>query len=104
MISSFKDKVRRFWTWFTGLHWLAIGGLSYWAMLAMQLLVSCLDCSSLDVAAPDQGFFPRYIGGFYPLADGLTMLVSRGLARESSPFPRYFNHPEVVVLDLKPRI
>ena len=56
------------------------------------------------VAAPDQGFFPRYIGGFYPLADGVTMLVSRGLARESSPFPRYFNHPEVVVLDLKPRI
>ncbi len=53
------------------------------------------------VAAPDQGFFPRYVEGFYPITDKLTMLVSRGLARESSPFPRFFNHPEIIMLDLK---
>lgn len=55
------------------------------------------------VAAPNQGFFPRYVDGFYPITDKLTMLVSRGLARESSPFPRFFNHPEIKVLDLKPK-
>ena len=51
--------------------------------------------------APNQGFLAEYISGAYALSDGSTMVVSRGLARESTPAPRFFNHPEVVIIDLK---
>ncbi|MBQ2957464.1 MAG: metallophosphoesterase [Clostridia bacterium] len=49
--------------------------------------------------APNQGLFPDYTGGFYEL-DGTAMIVSRGLARESTPVPRIFNRPELVIIDL----
>lgn len=49
--------------------------------------------------APDQGFFPKYAGGRYDF-DDTTMIVSRGLARETTRIPRLFNHPELVVIDL----
>ena len=51
--------------------------------------------------APNQGFFPEYISGAYKLKNGSTMVVSRGLARESTPLPRFFNHPEIVVIDIE---
>lgn len=51
--------------------------------------------------APNQGFFPRYAGGQYDF-DNATMIVSRGLAKESTKFPRLYNPPEVVVIDLQP--
>ena len=51
--------------------------------------------------APNQGFFPPYAGGQYDFAD-TTLIVSRGLARESTRVPRIFNRPEVVVIDLTP--
>ena len=44
--------------------------------------------------------FPRMAGGAYALKNGTTMVVSRGLARESTPLPRFFNHPEVVILKI----
>ena len=50
--------------------------------------------------APDQGLFPDYAGGRYAYADG-TMIVSRGLARESTPVPRIFNRPELVIVEVK---
>lgn len=50
--------------------------------------------------APNQGFFAKYVSGIYTLSNGSVMAVSRGLARESTPFPRFFNHPEIVVLDI----
>ena len=50
--------------------------------------------------APNQGMFPKYISGPYTLKNGSVMVVSRGLARESTPAPRYFNHPEIVVIDI----
>ena len=50
--------------------------------------------------APHQGLFPEYAGGRYDYAGG-TMIVSRGLARESTPIPRIFNRPEVVIVDVK---
>lgn len=53
------------------------------------------------VFAPDQGYIAEYVSGTYELSNGSTMVVSRGLARESTPAPRYFNHPEIVVIDLK---
>ena len=49
---------------------------------------------------PNQGLFPKYAGGRYDYAGG-TMIVSRGLARESTPVPRIFNRPELVVVDIK---
>ena len=50
--------------------------------------------------APDQGLFPSYAGGWYE-DSGTTMIVSRGLARESTCVPRIFNRPELVVVDIK---
>jgi predicted MPP superfamily phosphohydrolase len=52
--------------------------------------------------APNQGVFPRHAGGLY-VRDGVTMIVSRGLARESTPLvPRVFNPPELVLVELVP--
>lgn len=48
---------------------------------------------------PDQGLFPEYAGGRYD-TDGTTMIVSRGLARETTQVPRIFNRPEVVIVDV----
>ena len=53
------------------------------------------------VFAPDEGWFPKYAGGQYRFADG-QMIVSRGLARESTRVPRIFNRPELVIVDLLP--
>lgn len=52
------------------------------------------------VFAPDEGFFPKYAGGFYHFDNGGEMIVSRGLARESTRIPRLFNRPELVIVDL----
>ena len=54
--------------------------------------------------APDQGWFPAYTGGAYPVEGGGTLIVSRGLARESTRVPRFYNRPEVVVVDLAPAV
>ena len=51
--------------------------------------------------APNQGFFPKYAGGLYR-ENGRTMIVSRGLAKQSTRIPRIFNPPELVVIDLVP--
>ena len=51
--------------------------------------------------APNQGLFARYVNGAYRLSNGGILYVSRGLARESTPGPRFFNHPELVVLDCR---
>ncbi len=49
--------------------------------------------------APNQGLFPKYAGGRYEKND-MTMIVSRGLAKESTKFPRFCNPPELVIIDL----
>lgn len=49
--------------------------------------------------APNQGWFPRYTSGLYPVGEG-QLLVSRGLAQ--SDVPRIFNRPELVVLHVAP--
>lgn len=51
--------------------------------------------------APDQGLFPPYAGGRYE-REGTVMIVSRGLARESTRVPRFYNRPELVMIELKP--
>ncbi len=50
--------------------------------------------------APNQGFFPPFAGGKYD-RDGTVLIVSRGLARESTRIPRFYNPPELVMIDLK---
>ena len=52
--------------------------------------------------APDQGWFPAYAGGEYRLEDGGVMIVGRGLSKESTRVPRFFDRPEVVVVELAP--
>ena len=49
--------------------------------------------------APNQGLFPRYGGGRYEIGD-TTMIISRGLARESTWVPRLYNPPELVIVEL----
>lgn len=49
----------------------------------------------------ERHIFPRRAGGAYSLGNNSTLVVSRGLARESAPLPRFFNHPELVVVNLK---
>ncbi len=49
--------------------------------------------------APDEGFFPKYAGGRYDLGER-TLIVSRGLARESTRIPRLYNQPELVFINL----
>lgn len=52
------------------------------------------------VLAPNQGLFPEYAGGLYQ-SGVMTMIVSRGLARESTPVPRLYNRPELVIIDIE---
>lgn len=49
--------------------------------------------------APDQGWFPKYAGGLY-IKENTTMIVSRGLAKESTRIPRFYNRPEVVIINI----
>ena len=52
------------------------------------------------IYVPNQGLFPQYAGGRYDYDTG-TLSVSRGLARESTPIPRVFNRPELVIVKVK---
>ena len=45
-------------------------------------------------------FFPRYSDGVYALSEKTRLVVSRGLARESTPLPRFFNHPEIMMVEV----
>ena len=56
---------------------------------------------NIGVHAPDQGSFPKFVNGRYELSNGADMIVSRGLCRERMPYPRFFNHPEVVIIDIE---
>ena len=49
--------------------------------------------------APDEGLFPKYSGGRYDMG-GTVLIVSRGLARESTRVPRLYNPPELVIVEI----
>ena len=53
------------------------------------------------VVAPEQGCFPSLVDGRYPMPNGADLIVSRGLCRERQPYPRFFNHPELVVIEVE---
>ncbi len=50
--------------------------------------------------APHQGLFPKYAGGEY-VENRTTMIVSRGLARETVKVPRIYNRPELVIVTIE---
>ncbi|MDR1588599.1 MAG: DUF1294 domain-containing protein [Oscillospiraceae bacterium] len=52
------------------------------------------------LSAPNQGCFPKYTNGEYFFGN-TELIVSRGLARESTQVPRLFNRPEVVIITLE---
>lgn len=57
--------------------------------------------TQMGVHAPDQGLlFPKFVAGTYKLSDNMLMIVSRGLTRSRQPYPRFFNHPEVVIVEI----
>lgn len=51
--------------------------------------------------APNQGLFPKYTSGIHSLNSRTSLLVSRGLAKESTRVPRFFNRPEIVSVTLR---
>lgn len=53
------------------------------------------------VYVPGQGLFPTYTGGQYE-QNSAVMIISRGLARESTAIPRINNNPELVIIGLLP--
>lgn len=59
-----------------------------------------LRASGEGLIAPGEGLFPHYSGGLYELGDSCTMIVSRGLARESHPMFRVNNAPEAVAITI----
>lgn len=48
---------------------------------------------------PDQGFLPKYTSGVRQIGES-TVVISRGLG-DSEPYPRIFNQPELVVIDVE---
>ncbi len=73
---------------------LILAGHTHGGQMRIPLLVNGL-------FAPDQGWFPKYAGGLYQF-DDTQMIISRGLARESTRMPRIFNRPELVIVHLRP--
>lgn len=52
--------------------------------------------------SPNQGLFPKYTSGIHHLTSQTSLIISRGLAKESTRVPRFFNKPEIVSLTLGP--
>lgn len=61
-----------------------------------------IPCLINGAYAPNQGVFPKYAGGMYMRGD-TCMIVGRGLARESTRIPRFYNRPELVIIDIIPQ-
>jgi len=70
---------------------LVLSGHAHGGQIAIPFLINGL-------YAPNQGFFPKYAGGLY-IVDNVKMIVSRGLAYNTR-LPRFYNRPEIVVIDL----
>ncbi len=51
--------------------------------------------------APDQGILPKYTEGIYTV-NGTSHIISRGVGNQFRLFPRYFNLPEITVVDILP--
>ena len=79
-------------TYLEGNYDIAVSGHAHGGQWRFPYLINGL-------LAPDEGFFPKYAGGRYDMGDR-TLIVSRGLARESTRIPRLYNQPELVFINL----
>lgn len=78
----------------TGAFDLVVSGHAHGGQVRIPLLMNGL-------CAPNQGWFPKYAGGRYT-ADGMTMIVSRGLSTQRQMgVPRLFNRPELVLVEIQ---
>lgn len=49
--------------------------------------------------APDQGLFPKYTSGLYPICEGTDLIVSRGIGRSRFPF-RINDPPHIPIVTI----
>ena len=73
---------------------LVLSGHAHGGMWSIPVLLSN------GIFAPDQGLFPKYTNGVYT-SDKTTMIVSRGLERKRRNIPRFYNRPEIVIINLQ---
>ena len=55
------------------------------------------------IYAPDHTGELKYTGGLYPFGNDRYAVVSRGLSRESTRVPRFFNGPELILITVHPK-
>ena len=56
--------------------------------------------TKIGIYSPNQGIFPKYSGGKYKIKNK-DFIVSRGLSKESTKIPKFYNRPEIVFINLK---
>lgn len=80
---------------------LVLSGHTHGGLWRIPGLLNGLYDNSFYEKSPNRGLFPGMAGGLYK-QDNTTLIVSRGLARESTRIPRIYNRPELVIIDLMP--
>lgn len=71
---------------------LTVSGHTHGGMVNIPLLGA--------VYAPEQGWFPDYAAGFYREENGY-LAVTTGLGSSPEYFPRVFNRPQIMIIDVK---
>lgn len=51
--------------------------------------------------APNQGLFPKHTKGVIDIGNNQRLIVSRGLSSNSTAVPRFYNPPEIVIINIK---
>ncbi len=81
---------------------LVLAGHTHGGQWRIPGILNGLYANSYYEKSPNRGLFPGMAGGLYQHGN-TTMIVSRGLARESTRIPRIYNRPELVIIDLMPQ-
>lgn len=58
--------------------------------------------TDISAIAPQQGLLPRYTSGMHDMGRA-KLVISRGLTTHYHNIPRWFNNPELVMIDLLPQ-
>ena len=78
---------------------LVLAGHTHGGVWRIPGLINGVYASGLYENSPNRGLFPKMAGGMYE-ENGTVLIVSRGLARESTRIPRIYNRPELVMIHL----